>query len=253
MRLKPGGLRELHWHANAAEWAFVIKGRVRTTVVGPDGTLGDQRLRPRRRLVFPARPRPRPARTRPRREPFHSRLRQRRLLRVRHVQHHRLARPDAAARPVASASACPKSAFDEIPEGRTLHRPGPRPAGANGNAAPAAAADAVADASLPSAGPGAARPLPRRRRAAGQRPRVPDLDDDHRRDPGPGAGRPARAALAPARQRMAVLHLAARRAWACSAAAAGSASRSSRPATPATSRRGSATTSRTSAIRRVAY
>jgi oxalate decarboxylase len=38
MRLKPGGMRELHWHANAAEWAFVIKGRVRTTVIGPDST-----------------------------------------------------------------------------------------------------------------------------------------------------------------------------------------------------------------------
>jgi oxalate decarboxylase len=37
MRLKPGGFRELHWHANAAEWAFVVKGRVRTTVIGPDG------------------------------------------------------------------------------------------------------------------------------------------------------------------------------------------------------------------------
>ncbi|MDR3638184.1 MAG: cupin domain-containing protein [Isosphaeraceae bacterium] len=37
MRLKPGGIRELHWHAIAAEWAFVIKGRVRTTVIGPDG------------------------------------------------------------------------------------------------------------------------------------------------------------------------------------------------------------------------
>lgn len=36
MRLKPGGLRELHWHANAAEWAYVVKGRVRTTVIGPD-------------------------------------------------------------------------------------------------------------------------------------------------------------------------------------------------------------------------
>jgi oxalate decarboxylase len=36
MRLHPGGIRELHWHANAAEWAFVIKGRVRTTVIGPD-------------------------------------------------------------------------------------------------------------------------------------------------------------------------------------------------------------------------
>jgi oxalate decarboxylase len=38
MRLNPGGLRELHWHAIAAEWAFVIKGRVRTTVIAPDGT-----------------------------------------------------------------------------------------------------------------------------------------------------------------------------------------------------------------------
>jgi oxalate decarboxylase len=31
MRLNPGGIRELHWHAIAAEWAFVIKGRVRTS------------------------------------------------------------------------------------------------------------------------------------------------------------------------------------------------------------------------------
>src|SRR5262249_27855618 len=38
MRLNPGGLRELHWHANAAEWAFVLKGRVRTTVLAPDGS-----------------------------------------------------------------------------------------------------------------------------------------------------------------------------------------------------------------------
>jgi len=37
MRLKPGGLRELHWHAVAAEWAFVIEGNVRATVIQPDG------------------------------------------------------------------------------------------------------------------------------------------------------------------------------------------------------------------------
>jgi len=36
MRLKPGGIRELHWHAIAAEWAFMIKGKVRTTVIAPD-------------------------------------------------------------------------------------------------------------------------------------------------------------------------------------------------------------------------
>lgn len=36
MRLKPGGLRELHWHAIAAEWAFMIKGNVRATVIAPN-------------------------------------------------------------------------------------------------------------------------------------------------------------------------------------------------------------------------
>ncbi len=37
MRLEPGAMRELHWHATAAEWAFVIEGRCRTTVIDPDG------------------------------------------------------------------------------------------------------------------------------------------------------------------------------------------------------------------------
>ena len=36
MKLEPGD-RELHWHATAAEWAFVIEGRVRTTVIDPQG------------------------------------------------------------------------------------------------------------------------------------------------------------------------------------------------------------------------
>lgn len=37
MFLKPGGLRELHWHANAAEWSYVISGHCRVTVVDPQG------------------------------------------------------------------------------------------------------------------------------------------------------------------------------------------------------------------------
>ncbi len=37
MTLEPGAIRELHWHATAAEWAFVIEGRVRTTVIDPQG------------------------------------------------------------------------------------------------------------------------------------------------------------------------------------------------------------------------
>lgn len=37
MRLEPGVTRELHWHATAAEWAFVLEGRCRTTVIDPAG------------------------------------------------------------------------------------------------------------------------------------------------------------------------------------------------------------------------
>jgi oxalate decarboxylase len=37
MTLEPGGLRELHWHANAGEWAYVIAGRARVTTIDPQG------------------------------------------------------------------------------------------------------------------------------------------------------------------------------------------------------------------------
>jgi oxalate decarboxylase len=36
MRLKVGGVRELHWH-KSAEWAFMLKGRARITAVDQDG------------------------------------------------------------------------------------------------------------------------------------------------------------------------------------------------------------------------
>jgi oxalate decarboxylase len=37
MRLKPGAIRELHWHSLAAEWAYMLEGRCRATVVSPNG------------------------------------------------------------------------------------------------------------------------------------------------------------------------------------------------------------------------
>jgi len=37
MKIEPGAMRELHWHATAAEWAFVVEGGVRTTVIDPQG------------------------------------------------------------------------------------------------------------------------------------------------------------------------------------------------------------------------
>lgn len=35
-RMKPGALRELHWH-DCAEWALVLSGHMRTTILHPDG------------------------------------------------------------------------------------------------------------------------------------------------------------------------------------------------------------------------
>lgn len=37
MKIEPGVMRELHWHATAAEWAYVLEGQVRTTVSDPQG------------------------------------------------------------------------------------------------------------------------------------------------------------------------------------------------------------------------
>src|SRR5260370_41791605 len=37
MRLNPGAIRELHWHAQADEWHFYVDGRCRATVVSPNG------------------------------------------------------------------------------------------------------------------------------------------------------------------------------------------------------------------------
>lgn len=37
MRLKPGAMRELHWHSLAAEWAYMLEGRCRVTVIDPEG------------------------------------------------------------------------------------------------------------------------------------------------------------------------------------------------------------------------
>lgn len=37
MWLQPGAVRELHWHANAAEWGYVVEGRVRVTLFNPEG------------------------------------------------------------------------------------------------------------------------------------------------------------------------------------------------------------------------
>ena len=37
MRIKPGALREMHWHPNADEWQYYIAGRARMSVFGSHG------------------------------------------------------------------------------------------------------------------------------------------------------------------------------------------------------------------------
>jgi oxalate decarboxylase len=53
MRLKPGAIRELHWHAIAAEWALVLNGTVRTTVISPNGEPATDLFRPGDIWYFP--------------------------------------------------------------------------------------------------------------------------------------------------------------------------------------------------------
>jgi oxalate decarboxylase len=53
MRLQPGGLRELHWHGIAAEWAYVIDGHIMTTIVSPDGTVQENEFGPGDTWFFP--------------------------------------------------------------------------------------------------------------------------------------------------------------------------------------------------------
>ncbi|KAJ5980856.1 RmlC-like cupin domain-containing protein [Penicillium waksmanii] len=36
--IEPGAIREMHWHPNADEWSFFIKGRARVTIFAAEGT-----------------------------------------------------------------------------------------------------------------------------------------------------------------------------------------------------------------------
>lgn len=53
MRLKAGAVRELHWHAQS-EWAYVIKGNVRITLVDPQGRTFEDDLSEGDLWFFPA-------------------------------------------------------------------------------------------------------------------------------------------------------------------------------------------------------
>lgn len=53
MFLDPGGSRELHWHAIAAEWAYVIDGQCQTVVLDPSGQTEINNYKPGDLWFFP--------------------------------------------------------------------------------------------------------------------------------------------------------------------------------------------------------
>lgn len=53
MHLDPGAIRELHWHANAAEWGYVLEGQMRTTVIDPEGHISVDIFNPGDVWYFP--------------------------------------------------------------------------------------------------------------------------------------------------------------------------------------------------------
>ena len=53
MFLDPGASRELHWHAIAAEWAYVIDGRCQTMVIDPTGASEINNYQPGDLWYFP--------------------------------------------------------------------------------------------------------------------------------------------------------------------------------------------------------
>lgn len=41
LTIRPGGLRELHWHPNAVEWDYILAGKARFTIFSPKGRTGE--------------------------------------------------------------------------------------------------------------------------------------------------------------------------------------------------------------------
>ena len=55
MRVTAGSFRELHWHT-ADEWAIMLDGNCRITLLNPDGTIFIDDVSQRRSVVFPGWP-----------------------------------------------------------------------------------------------------------------------------------------------------------------------------------------------------
>jgi oxalate decarboxylase len=53
VRLKGGAMHQPHWHPNASEWHYVLKGRTRVTLFAPDKRMAVAELSPGDCAYFP--------------------------------------------------------------------------------------------------------------------------------------------------------------------------------------------------------
>jgi oxalate decarboxylase len=53
LRLKPNGIREPHWHPNAAELDYVIEGRARMIILSPGGSIDTFEVNPGQIVLIP--------------------------------------------------------------------------------------------------------------------------------------------------------------------------------------------------------
>ena len=162
----------------------------------------DQRFRPRRRLVLPARPRPHAAMPRRQALSLHPDLRQRLLLRIRHLQHHRLGRAYAAGA-VGEEFRSARSSVRNISEGGSVFC-ARQTAACRALGAVAGLEAAAGDPQIPPAGAAAACDLSGRSRVARRFQPLPDCEDDYGRRARSRSRCATDAALASERRRMAI-------------------------------------------------
>ena len=205
MSLAPGGLRELHWHANAAEWAYVIKGQCRVTTIDPQGHSEIVDFGPGDVWYFP-------------RGHGHSiqGIGREDCLFVLVFDNGYFSEfgtfsisdwlghtpPEVLAKDLRRAGAD----LRQFSQTRGLHRQGTGAAAAAGRSGAGLAQRRRAHPPLSAAG-AAAGDVSGRHQSAGVAARIPDLDHHDRRAHAHQAGRLARAALASQCRRVAILHL----------------------------------------------